>query len=142
MASAITAPRNEPMKPLGRSLRPSPAMALSSMPPTNEPARPAMSAWPFGCEPIPKASWASQPMNNPNTSKARMSTVWISGFDRRTVAGGWVKAGRRLGRLTPDRGAWGAAEQTARDDGGAASALADPGPSPQRRAASARITWP
>ena len=43
-AVMITAPMNEPISPLGRTLRPSPAMRLNSSPPMNEPTRPATRA--------------------------------------------------------------------------------------------------
>ena len=42
--SSMTAPTMEPMMPLARSSRPSPAMRLESRPPTKEPTRPATKA--------------------------------------------------------------------------------------------------
>ena len=43
-ANSSTAPRIEPMMPLGRRASPSPLIRLMSMPPTNDPARPTTSS--------------------------------------------------------------------------------------------------
>ncbi len=67
----------DPMMPLGRNDRPSPASRLMSRPPTNEPTRPATRAIPQSIldEDRPCNTWARAPMIIPNSRIPSSSTA-------------------------------------------------------------------
>ena len=79
----MIAPASEPMMPLGRSARPSPANRLMTRPPTNEPPTPAAQARPQSMPDLdlPTISWATAPTSSPNRMipMISMAGVWQFG---------------------------------------------------------------
>ncbi len=77
IAVTMTAPTIEPMKPLGRRARPSPASKLTSSPPMNDPANPATRAIPQSSRETdrPNSTCAVAPTSIPKPSIAKISTA-------------------------------------------------------------------
>ena len=84
-ASTMTAPTIEPMTPLGRNSSPSPAIRLASMPPTNEPIRPATNASPqlFRRLVRPRIIWATQPEARASVTMNRIRNIGSPRFEGR-----------------------------------------------------------
>ena len=77
IAVTMTAPTIEPMRPLGRRARPSPASRLTSSPPMNDPANPATRAIPQSSRETdrPNSTCAEAPTSIPKPSIAKISTA-------------------------------------------------------------------